>query len=268
DAALGQPVITDETVPDMERQTISVESGLNDGLALPAVLLFASLAAASGDADGRNWLLFTVSQLTLGPIIGCAFGYVGGKAFLFADDRDLSTGTHEGIGAIALAGSAYLAAMLVDGNGFIAAFVAGLAFGHVVKGRCAFVYDFSDSEGKLLNWGAFFLLGLTLVPEAITNLTGPMLALILLSLFIVRPVAIWLSLMGTGLHPRTRLFLGWFGPRGLATALFALIIVEGANGEYADKILMIAVNAVWISALLHGMSAAPLARWYGRKTSC
>ena len=265
DAALGQPVITDERVPEMERQTISVESGLNDGLALPSVLLFASLAAATADGDGRNWPLFIAAQLILGPLVGAVLGYIGGKAFLFADDRGFSTGSHEGIGAIALAGSAYLAATLVDGNGFIAAFVAGLAFGYVVRGRCAFIYDFTDGEGKLLSWGAFFLLGLTLVPDAIQRLSWPILALILTSLFVIRPLAIWLSLAGTGLPARTRLFFGWFGPRGLATALFALLIAEKTDPDYADAILMIAINTVWISALLHGMTAAPAARWYGRK---
>jgi len=265
DAALGQSVITDETVPEMERQTLSVESGLNDGLALPAVMLFASLAAATADGDDRNWPLFITLQLTLGPLAGVALGTLGGKLFLTAERRGLSTGTHEGIGAIALAGSAYLAATLVDGNGFIAAFVAGLSFGHVVRGRCAFIYDFTEGEGKLLSWGAFFLLGLILVPTAIAHLDWPVFALILASLFLVRPLAIWVSLMGSGLNARTRLFLGWFGPRGLATALFALLVAGKTDPAFADQVLMIAINAVWISALLHGLSAAPLARLYGRK---
>ena len=265
DAALGQPVITDERVPEMERQSLSVESGLNDGLALPSVLLFASLAAATVDSDGRNWPLFIVSQLTLGPLVGMLVGYIGGKAILLADRRKYSTGTHEGVATIALACAAYLGATLVDGNGFIAAFVAGLAFGYVVKRKISFVYEFTESEGKLLSWGAFFLLGLTLVPEAIEKLDGPMLALILTSLFVIRPLAIWLSLLGTGLPTRTKLFLGWFGPRGLATALFALLIAGKNDPEYAEPVLMIAINAVWISALLHGLSAAPAAGWYGRK---
>lgn len=267
DAALGQRVITDETVPEMERQTLAVESGLNDGLALPAVLLFASLAAASVAGEEKNWPLFITLQLTLGPLVGITLGTLGGRLFLTAERRGLSTGTHEGIGTIALACAAYLAATLVDGNGFIAAFVAGLAFGHVVRGRCGFIYDFTESEGRLLSWGAFFLLGLTLVPKAVAQLDWPTFALILVSLFIVRPLAIWVSLIGSGLDARTRLFLGWFGPRGLATALFALLVAGKTDPEFADSVLMIAINAVWISALLHGVSAAPAARWYGRRSA-
>jgi NhaP-type Na+/H+ or K+/H+ antiporter len=173
--------------------------------------------------------------------------------------------TYEGIGALALAGAAYLVAVQVGGNGFISAFAAGLAFGGLIKGACKFVYEFTESEGQLLAWAAFLLLGAALVPEAILHLTPQMLGLILLSLFVVRPLAIWLSLTGTDAAPITRLFFGWFGPRGLATALFALLVVEQVSHEYGEQILHIAVNTVWISALLHGLSAAPAANWYGSK---
>ena len=173
--------------------------------------------------------------------------------------------TYEGVGALALAGSAYLGAVLIGGNGFIAAFVAGLAFGAVVKGACKFVYEFTESEGQLLTWAAFFLLGVVLVPDAIAHLTMPMLVLILLSLFIIRPAAIWLSLLGTDARPLTKLFFGWFGPRGLATALFALLVMEQLPHALGESIIHLAINAVWISALLHGVTAAPGARWYAAK---
>ena len=161
-----------------------------------------------------------------------------------------------------MAGVAYLGATLIGGNGFIAAFVAGLCFGYVVKGACKFVFEFTESEGQLLSWGAFFLIGLALVPEAINHLTWPIFAMILVSLFVVRPIAIWISLIGTDASVPTRLFFGWFGPRGLATALFALLVAKQIDHELAEPILMIAVNAVWISALLHGLSAVPGAKWY------
>jgi NhaP-type Na+/H+ or K+/H+ antiporter len=184
---------------------------------------------------------------------------------MFAKKHDLTSDTFAGIGAIALAGVAYLGASEVGGNGFIAAFVAGLCFGHVVKGRCKFVYEFTESEGQMLSWGAFLLLGMAMVPEALEALTWPMLALILISLFIVRPAAIWISLLGTDSSPTTRIFFGWFGPRGLATALFALLVVEKIDHQYGEPILAIAINAVWISALLHGLSAMPGAKWYARR---
>jgi len=166
---------------------------------------------------------------------------------------------------LALAGASYLLALTIGGNGFIAAFVAGLGFGVLIKGSCRFVYEFTESEGQLLAWAAFLLLGAALLLEAIAHLTAPMLGLILLSLFVLRPVAIWISLIGTDAAPLSRLFFGWFGPRGLAMALFALLVVGEIPHEYADQVLHLAVNTIWISALLHGITAAPGARWYSQK---
>jgi len=264
DAALGQAVVTNPKVPDRVRRALTVESGLNDGLALPAVLLFASLTAEVMDGAQANWLIFTAKQLVFGPLVGVAIGFAGGAILLVAKKHMLTADIYEGVGALALAGSAYLAADIVDGNGFISAFAAGLAFGNRVRGKCKFVYEFTESEGQLLTWSAFLLIGIALVPTAIAHLTPAMFTLILTSLVVVRPVAIWISLIGTDAAPTTRLFMGWFGPRGLATALFALVVMESVSHELVEPILAIAVNAVWISALLHGVTAAPFASWYGR----
>lgn len=262
DAALGQAVVTNPLVPERVRRALTVESGINDGLALPAVLLFASLTAEMMDADQTNWLVFGAMQLVLGPAVGIAVGLMGGATLLFAKDRNFTSDTFEGIGALALAGVAYLGADLVGGNGFIAAFVGGLCFGHLVAGRCKFIFEFTESEGQLLTWSAFFLLGLVLLPNALQHLTLSNLMIILISLFVVRPVAVWISLLGTDASTETRLFFGWFGPRGLATALFALLILETIPSELGEPVLALAINTVWISALLHGLSAAPAAKWY------
>jgi len=265
DAALGQAVVTNPIVPDRVRRALTVESGLNDGLALPAILLFASLAANAMDGTQTNWTVFVIKQLGLGPLVGIVIGIVGGKLVLLADKQGLTSNTFEGIGVLALAGSAYLGATQVGGNGFIAAFVGGLCFGNVVKGHCKFIYEFTESEGQMLTWAAFFLIGLALIPEALLHLTPSILAIILISLFVVRPLAIWISLSGTDASPVTRIFFGWFGPRGLATALFALLILPKITDQLAAPVLAIAINAVWISALLHGLSAMPAARWYATR---
>lgn len=267
DAALGQSVVTNPIVPARARRALTVESGLNDGLALPVILLFASMTAMMADTDSARWLWFGAGQLILGPLAGAAFGLVGGYVLLRAKALELTSETYEGIGAIALAGAAYLGAVAIGGNGFIAAFVAGLAFGNVVKGQCRFIYEFTESEGQMLSWAAFLLIGLVLVPEAVHNLTGEILALILISLLVVRPLAIWLSLLGTDASPATRLFFGWFGPRGLATALFALLVVKQIDPTLGEQVLTIAINAVWISALAHGLTALPGAKWYAARIS-
>lgn len=267
DAALGQAVITNKAVPERVRRALTLESGLNDGLALPAILLFASLAGEMMQPGATDWLMFGAKQLVLGPLAGAALGAAGGVLFLTAKRRGMTTDTIEGIGSIAMAGGAYLAADEIGGNGFISAFVAGLFFGNVIKGQCAFIYEFTESEGQMLSWGAFFLIGLALLPEAIAHLDAGSLALILVSLFIVRPLAVWLSLVGTDAAPLTKLFFGWFGPRGLATALFALLIVDQIDHEIGQQLLNLAVNAVWISAVLHGVTAVPFARWYAAHMS-
>ncbi|MDA7949174.1 MAG: cation:proton antiporter [Hyphomicrobiaceae bacterium] len=265
DAALGQAVVTNPLVPERPRRALTVESGLNDGLALPAVLLFASLTAEEMSHDKVSWLVFGIKQLTLGPLVGAAFGFAGAYILLQAKARDYTSDVYEGVGALALAGAAYLAATAVGGNGFIAAFAAGLCFGSQVRGQCKFIYEFTESEGQLITWSAFLLIGAALVPEALDHLTPTTFALILLSLFIVRPLAIWISLIGTDAAPVTRGFFGWFGPRGLATALFALLVVDKTVQELGEPILMLAINTVWISALLHGLTAVPGARWYAQR---
>ncbi len=267
DAALGKAVVRNPFVSDRGRRALSIESGFNDGLALPVVLAFASLTAEVMNGEQINWFLFGAMQLTLGPLAGVVIGILGGKLLLIAKQLDLTEDIYEGIGTLALAGAAYLAATLIGGNGFISAFVAGLCFGNVVKGQCKFVYEFTESEGQILIWSAFFLLGLALVPQALAHLTLSNLGLILVSLFVVRPIAIWISLIGTDATPLTRLFFGWFGPSGLASALFALLILQQLNHELAEPILYLVVNTVWISALLHGLSATPVANWYAAKIS-
>ncbi len=267
DAALGQAVVSNKNVPLQERQTLTVESGLNDGLALPIILLFASIVAAgqSGAEENTNWLIFSAKQILLGPLVGLVLGLMGAKTFLFVEAKKYSAPTYEGIAALAMAGVSYLCATLVGGNGFIAAFVAGLTFGNFVKGHCRFIYEFTESEGQMLVWTSFLVIGLGLLPEALKHLDGTTLSYILISLFVVRPLAIYLSLLGTNTKPITRLLFGWFGPRGLATALFALLVTDGMNKEYAHAVLVIAINAVWISALLHGVTASPAVKWYAKK---
>jgi len=207
DAALGQAVVTHPGVPERVRRALTVESGLNDGLALPLILLLASLTTLESSTSGWGWALFAFLQLSLGPLVGLVFGVIGGWMFLRAHDQGLTATAFEGVAAVALAGATYLAAESVGGNGFIAAFVAGLGFASRVQGRCRFVYEFVESDGQLLTWVAFFLIGFGLLPKAIDGLTLPILGVVLTSLLVVRPLAIWLSLLRNDASPGTRLLL-------------------------------------------------------------
>ncbi|WP_138467959.1 cation:proton antiporter [Poseidonocella sp. HB161398] len=265
DAALGQAVISNPEVPERQRQSLTVESGLNDGLALPVVLMLASLAAGVETQETGYWLRFALAQVVLGPLAGLAAGWAGARLLDLARARRTTEAAFEGIATLAIAAACYVLADLIGGNGFIAAFTGGLVFGHVHRGRSTFIYEFAEGEGQILAWAAFLLIGLGLMPEAVAYLDWRMLAVILGSLFVIRPLAIWLSLAGTDADPATRIFFGWFGPRGLATALFALLVVPQIDPLQSVPILHLAVNAVWISALLHGMTAAPGARAFARR---
>jgi len=199
-------------------------------------------------------------------LVGAGLGVLGGIGLLLAQDRALTSPLYEGIATLSLAAAAYFAATAIGGNGFIAAFAAGIGFACIVRDRCQFVYDFSESEGQLITWAAFFGIGALLVPEAITSLNIPMAAAIALSLAVVRPLAIWVSLIGSDADPSTRLFIGWFGPRGLATPLFALLVVEKFAPDIGELVLHLATNTVWISALLHGITAVPLGKAFAARS--
>ena len=265
DAALSEAVINNNLVPENERQTLSIESGLNDGIALPIILFFASFLAmeSSSSTTYIDWLVLGGSQIFIGVLVGAGLGWSAGRLLLLDEARKLSSAIYEGIGILALIGMSYLTASTLGGNGFISAFVAGLTFGNIVKGEVRFIYKFTESEGQLLVWAAFTIIGLGLLPQALEQLSLPVAGYILVSLFFVRPIAIYISLIGSKTKWRTRLFMGWFGPRGLATALFALLVSHEVLPQYSQAILVIAINAVWISTLLHGISAAFLAKRYG-----
>ena len=267
DVALGQPVVTNEDVPERHRRAITIECGLNDGIALPVILMLAAVVAPVASAPVGGWVLYALLQVTLGPLVGAGLGVLGGVGLIMAQDRALTSPLYEGIATLSLAAAAYFAATAVGGNMFIAAFAAGIGFACIVRERCQFVFDFTESEGQLLSWSAFFVIGALLVPEAVASLDVPMVAAIALSLLIVRPLAIWISLIGSDADLATRLFIGWFGPRGLATALFALLVTEQLAPVLGKFVLHLAINTVWISALLHGVTAVPLAKSFAARTS-
>lgn len=266
DAALGQAVVSDEAVPVRIRQAINVESGLNDGIALPVVLFLASAASAAQQSSTGDWLAFAAGQLILGPIVGAAIGFCGARALDVAAEREWSTTAFQGIGVISVALLAFVLAELVGGNGFIAAFIGGMVFGNSVRHPCTFLFEFMATEGELLVLITFLVLGAVMLPDALQHLNWTWVLYATLSLTLVRMIPIGLSLLGTGIRLPSYLFLGWFGPRGLASILFALLILEDAELVHGHELLSVTIITVVLSALLHGITAAPLAKAYGKMT--
>lgn len=265
DAALGQAVVSNPLVPTRIRQALNVESGLNDGIALPLILILLSVAGVheAGAPGVWGWASFTLMQVTLGPLAGIAVGYVGGKGLEAGEQAHTITKGFRDLAVIALAFVAFAAAESIGGNGFIAAFVGGLTLGNTARDHCTCLYDFSESEGQLLTIATFAIFGAVMVPEALVHADLRVVGYTVASLTVVRMIPVALSLVGKGLGDRTVLFVGWFGPRGLATILFALLVVEEAALPHAELVVATAVCAVVASTILHGITAYPLASLYG-----
>lgn len=268
DAALGQTVVTSPDVPQSLRQTINVESGLNDGLVLPFVLLGAVLAAAGmSEAQTDGLALMAVTQVVLGPVVGIAVGWGLARAMNSAHERDTISPSAHAVVFLTTAFAAFIAAEIVGGNGFIAAFVAGAAFGNTYRYDIHFISEFMESQGQLLTMAAFFVFGALMLPDGFAHMTWTAVSVALLFLTVVRMGPIWLSLLGTGLALREKLFLGWFGPRGLASILFALIMIDEFELPNEQELLACVSMTVFLSIILHGVSATPLARRIGRSTA-
>ena len=264
DPALGQAVVSNPRIPVRIRQALNVESGLNDGIALPVLLIVLSLVGASEAAKSTSELLqFTLLQVTLGPLVGIGVGYLGGRLLSFSVSREGITEAFEKISAIALAVLAFGAAELIGGNGFISAFVAGLTLGNTSRPICSCLYEFAETEGQLLTLFVFTIFGSVLAADLWSQMTLNVLLYALLSLTVVRMVPVAISLIGSGMRWETNLFLGWFGPRGLATVLFALLVLDESHLAARSEIMLIAMTTVLLSIFLHGMTAYPLGKRYG-----
>lgn len=265
DAALGQAVVSDKIVPVRIRQTINIESGLNDGIALPVVLLLAAVASAHFNAsDSGQWLRFGLLQVTLGPLVGVVVGFAGARLIDTAAAKQWMGESSQGIAILALAIFAYAMAEVVGGNGFIATFVAGMVFGNAIRNACTFLFEFMETEGQLLMLLTFFIFGIALLPEGLSYATPMMFVYALLSLTVIRMLPIAISLLGAGLSPPSWLFLGWFGPRGIASILFVLLVLEEMQLPHRHELLAVTMITVALSVLFHGISAAPFAKLYGR----
>lgn len=264
DAALGQAVVSSPLVPVRIRQTLNVESGLNDGVVLPLILVAASMAGAREQTgDLAYWLNFAGLQVVLGPLVGITVGYFGGRLVQRATRAGWMTDPFQRLALLGIAGLAFSGAELIGGNGFIAAFVAGITLANSAPSVCECLYEFGEAEGQLLTLLVFLFFGAVMVPEAVSLWDGRALLYAALSLTLIRMLPVALSLVGAGLRSATVGFLGWFGPRGLASILFALLVVEEGRLESGEMLQSIVLLTVLLSTFAHGITAYPFARRYG-----
>ncbi|MFF2774077.1 cation:proton antiporter [Streptomyces sp. NPDC058052] len=276
DAALGKSALSDRRVPPLVRQGLNVESGLNDGMVLPFFVVF--LAAVPGTTYAAEGIGGTFwRSLLLSTAIGLLAGDLAGRLLQAARARGWITREWRHVYVLAVAALSYELAVVVDGSGFIAAWVAGFAFGHALRalpvsppgapapgpdeGRDT-TPELAEDLGGLLASIALFLFGAVLLGPALQHLTWQIVLYALLSLTVVRLVPVALSLLGSGLRPPTVLYIGWFGPRGLASVVLGLLVAEEHVAGTTTIGRVVAVT-VGLSVLLHGATAPALAGAYG-----
>jgi NhaP-type Na+/H+ or K+/H+ antiporter len=263
DAALGQSVVTEERLPSRIRQGLNVESGLNDGICVP--LLLVALAAAEVESSQETTggaVQLVAEQIGYGVLGGVAGGTAAAAVLLTAGRRGWIDGTWMQIVPVAGAAASYGAALGLGGSGFIAAFVGGGVYGFLRRRFAVEVEQLLEEAGSLLDALTFLVFGAVLLVPAVETIDGAGVVYAVLSLTVIRMLPVAVSMSGTGARRPTLAFLGWFGPRGLASIVFAAIIVEEADLPHTDVIVSTTLVAVAFSVLAHGVSAAPLVRRY------
>ncbi len=265
DTALGLAVVTNRSVPTRIRRALNVESGLNDGIATPFVTLFIAILAAEEGLGDRAWGLEALKQIALAIVAAVVVGYIGGKLMVFAKDRGWTSDVSEQIAILALALLAYEGSVAIGGNGFVAAFAGGILFGAATRRRLDESVQFTETLGLSATFLVWSVFGALFLGALFTHgLSAQPVIYAILSLAVIRMVPVALALIGTRLRPATVVFMGWFGPRGLASVVFTLLAWEDI--EHADGGGLLLQTATWtilLSVVLHGISASPLVARYG-----
>ena len=262
DAALGAGILANPVIPAGLRRLINVESGLNDGIATPFVSL--ALAGVAGETQHGSHGPGAVAELAIGVLVGVAVGGAGGLLVQAASRRAWAAEGFAGAAVLGLAVCAYATALAVDGNGFIAAFVGGLAYG-AASGRSGEpLVPFVEETGALVSLLVWLSFGAVAVAPAVTGLTWQIALYAVLSLTLIRMLPVAVSLIGTGLDRPTIGLIGWFGPRGLASVVFALLALEELGSHAAGHAVAFITITVMLSVIAHGATADPIAARYAR----
>jgi NhaP-type Na+/H+ or K+/H+ antiporter len=266
DAALGASIMQDERVPSGVRRLLNVESGLNDGIATPFVNLFIAGAVTTEAVSGTH-LSKAVVELVGGAALGIAVGVVGAVLLALARRHGWSSPGVRPLAILALALFAYSTSVVAGTNGFIAAFVAGMAFGTVDHHNDEAALQFTEEAGTLLSLLVWFIFGAVMLVPGLEDLGWRDVVFALLALTLLRMLPVAVALAGTGLDRGTVAFVGWFGPRGLASVVFGLIAVDSLAPSESKVVLAAVTLTVALSVLFHGISASPLAARYGAYAS-
>lgn len=265
DAGLGQQIVSSPRVPARIRQALNVEAGLNDGLAVPFLMFFIALAEPGGEGGHGLFARFVVEQLGFGTAIGVAVGLVGGRLLGEARARGWMAPALAQIGLIMLPLLAYVACGAAGASAFIAAFVAGLAVHVGLPDAGEHSVEFTEEWGQLLGFLVFFLFGF-IVGRRWSEIGPAAVLYAVLSLTVIRMLPVAIALLRTGFGRPTVCFMGWFGPRGLASIVLGLVYLEQEANLPGEPVIRVAVmTTVLLSILAHGLSAAPGIDRYARR---
>ena len=265
DAALGKAVVSDQRVPSRIRQGLNVESGLNDGICVPLLLIV--LAAAEVESKtgvAHHAVKIVAEEVGYGALGGLAAGSIAAATVAVGTRRHLIAGSWLRVIPLAGAALAYGLATALGGSGFIAAFIAGALFGGLLSHEAEASARLNEELGDLLGGVTFLIFGAVLLGPALQHLSWRIAAYSVLSLTLVRMLPVAISMVGRGARLPTIGFLGWFGPRGLASIVFAVILVQEAHLPGTDVLVVTTYTTVGLSVLAHGMSAVPLTDRYAR----
>jgi NhaP-type Na+/H+ or K+/H+ antiporter len=266
DAALGKAVVTNKAVPSQIREGLNIESGLNDGLCVPILFVFIALAIGSSTGGGSTMhaLELVGKELGIGLAVGLGLTAVGTWAMRWCRDKGWLTEIWKQVTVVALAIACFSVAQSLHGSGYIAAFTGGLLFGFRAKDATHRLVLAAEGTGETLALMTWLVFGATVIGQSVESFTWEMLIYALLSLTVIRIIPIYLSLSASGESASAKLFLGWFGPRGLASIVFAIIVINMGVPE-GKFIAMVVVLTVFLSLVAHGVSANPLARLLGQR---
>lgn len=271
DAALGMPIYSNPRIPVRIRRALNIESGLNDGLVSPFVLLFLAYALSEEGVVIGSWLTAALVELGLAVLVGVIIGYVGGAFLKTAVSRHWTSEMWSKLAVFAIGLTCFFLSVGVGGNGFVAAFVGGIIFGHASEHELAEQTEFAEAAGTLLSMMVWTLFAAVFISPELINYAlafdGRAIFYAVLSLTVVRMLPVALSMIGTGLRRDTVLIMGWFGPRGLASVVFGLLtVVEFQEvGLLVEPLATVGTLTVLFSVFAHGLSARPLVNWYGRR---
>ena len=258
------PSVTNPLVPSRVRRLITVESGLNDGIVTPVVLIAIAGAATVESTDISIGLGPAFAQLAGGALVGVAIGIAGGYLLRLTRRKGWIAEDFAGVAVLALALVAYILALVVGGNGFVAAFCGGLAFGASAGRRGPSELVFLEQATGLVSLLVWLAFGAVAIPMLLDRMSPVILLYAVLSLTVVRMLPVAIAAIGSGLDRNTILFVGWFGPRGLASLVFALLALEELGQSEAALAVTIIAATVVLSVVAHGATAAPLASRYGK----